>query len=113
LVTGRHTVSVEHTTTATTDRGYLVFTNANATCGGTSITDPNGDVFRSYFRIPANLPINTGFPAYEMTLFTQATFNVAAGGGTFTVFLNGVMLSGASANDAEGNDQVHIEFHVQ
>lgn len=100
-------------TNGITDRGYLVFTNTSANCGGVFPTDPNGDTFRSYFRVPSALPTVTGFPAYESTLFTQATFSIPAGGGTFSVFLNGIMLTGAGANDVEGNDQVHIEFHVQ
>lgn len=104
LVTGRHTVNVDHTT-GTTDRGFLVWSAASANCG-------LNDTFRSYFRVPSALPTVTGLPAYEQTLFTQSAFNVAAGGGTLTLFLNGLMLSGASANDDDGNDQVHLEFHT-
>jgi len=99
-------VHVEHTT-GVPDRGYLVWSSASAFDCGTS------DTFRSYFSVPAALPTAIGSPAYEMTVYTSAAFTVPAGGGTFTLFLNSIMLSGASANDTDANDLVEIEFHEQ
>jgi hypothetical protein len=105
LVTGKHQVNIGHTT-GTTDYGYLAWVpNAAAAC-------PSADTQRSYFRVVAGEPTATGNPAYVQTLFTTAAFTVPAGGGTFTLFLAGQMLSGATSDDQEGNDFVNIEFHT-
>jgi hypothetical protein len=90
----------------TTDYGYLAWSASSTTC-------PTADTQRSYFRVVSGEPTATGNPGYVQTVFTQGAFNVPAGGGTFTVFLVGQMLSGASSDDADGNDLVNIEFHTQ
>jgi hypothetical protein len=100
LVTGKHQLLIDHVFGSTPDRGYLAL--------ATSGVCPPSDVDRSYFRTPGAAPT----AVYEETLLTRRAFPMPAGGGTFTVYLVGQMLSGATASDVEGNDVVHIEFHT-
>jgi hypothetical protein len=59
--------------------------------------------------VPNPLTTNT---QYEISVPTLAAFAVA-GGGSVTLYLNSVMVSGgAAANDLVSNDYIVVEFHV-
>lgn len=101
IATAKAIVQIQHAS-GTLDRGYLTW--------GTSANDCNtSDAWRSYFAVPASEPASS---SYEMTVHVQVPFSVAAGGGTYTVFLNGRMTNGASASDLEGNENMVLEFHT-
>jgi hypothetical protein len=64
-------------------------------------------------RVPAVLPTNASGDPYESTVFVQVPvpISVGSGGGTATVFLNGIMLSGGG-NDIERDEHLAVEFHT-
>jgi len=108
IANGKHRIEIGHTN-GTADRGFLMWANAAANCG----TDAS-DTLRSHFGVPSSLPTATGGlganAGYIMTVTTVGAFTVPAGGGTFTVFLNGVMQAGGGTNDFEGEDFVTLTF---
>jgi len=87
---------------------WVVGTGSPATCNGTAD--------KSYFNVPSQLPSsdNTGLvlgTQYTQTVMTQSAFPIAAGGGTFTLNLNGKMdSSGGTTNVSDRNDHVVVEF---
>lgn len=110
VVRGRHTIDVMHTQ-GTNDEGFITWvlgTGSPATCNGTAD--------KSYFNVASQLPSSddTGLVAgteYTQTVMTQSAFPIPAGGGTFTLNMNGKMDSSASnTNVNDRGDHVVVEF---
>jgi hypothetical protein len=107
-VEGRHQVMVEHSASVR-DRGYLVWSDAEEDCS-------RSDTARSYFRVTASSPAGmvTGDDddRYELTVATQDHFDLEVSGpGLYQLWLNSIMLEGASPNDEVGNDHVIITVY--
>jgi len=118
VVRGRHTVEVDHTQGAG-DTGFLTWARAQSVCDASN--GINAELGRSYFQVNAAMPsteldgMGKVIPGteYLMTVFTQVPFPIPAGGGPFTLTLNGKMLrtsGGGSTNAFSRADNVIVEF---
>jgi hypothetical protein len=117
IVRGRHTVTVAHIQGAA-DVGFLTWTRSIGDCVTDNGRDP--ELSRSYFSVHPQAP-STELDAdlnpvpgtdYKQTVTTQVEFPVAAGGGTFTLYLHAMMVQKSEDNNAvDSNDNIVLEFH--
>jgi hypothetical protein len=105
VVEGRHWVNIDHTA-GTDDKGFLTYSMTPGDCGFAYL-----DFDRTYFKIPAAMPTVNGISAYEIAVPTRQEFSIPAGGGTFRIYLNGMMESGLGGFDGEGRELIHAQFH--
>jgi hypothetical protein len=116
IVRGRHTITIEHVSGAA-DVGFLTWTGVIGNCVTDNGRDP--ELSRSYFSVHPQAP-STEYDVngsvvpgtdYKQTVTTQVEFPVAAGGGTFTLYLHAMMVNESELNNGvDSNDNIVLEF---